>query len=229
MQQTFRDRTEAAQLLARQLMRYASRPDVLVLGLPRGGVPVARVVAGALHAPLDIMLVRKLGAPGQEELALGAIASGGSRVLNEAVVQELNNPEQVIEAVTSREQRELARRERLYRGGRPALRVQGLTVILVDDGLATGATMRVAITALRTQQPARVIVAVPVAPPTVCQALRAVADEVVCLFTPEPFLGVGRWYDDFSPITDEEVRWLLEHPIQTQPPEPFQPGEAFCS
>lgn len=214
MERTFRDRTEAGQLLVRQMMCYASRQDVLVLGLPRGGVPVAGVVAGALHAPLDIMLVRKLGAPGQEELAIGAIASGGSRVLNEAVVQELDIPEQVIEAITSREQRELARRERLYRGDRPGLRIQGHTVILVDDGLATGATMRVAITALRAQQPARVVAAAPVAPPTVCQALRAAADEVVCLLTPEPFLGVGRWYDDFSPITDEEVRWLLERASQ---------------
>jgi putative phosphoribosyl transferase len=196
------------------LMRYASRSDVLVLGLPRGGVPVAFIIARALHAPLDILLVRKLGVPGQGELALGAIASGGSRVLNEAVVQEIGIPDHVIEAISSREQQELARRERLYRGDRHEWQVQGHTVILVDDGLATGATMRVAITALRAKPPARVVVAVPVAPPSVCQALRAMADEVVCLLTPEPFLGVGLWYNDFTPITDEEVRWLLERATQ---------------
>jgi predicted phosphoribosyltransferase len=215
MDMTFRDRTEAGQALARQLTSYAHRSDVLVLGLPRGGVPVAYAVARALHAPLDTLLVRKLGVPGQEELAMGAIASGGSRVLNEAVVQGLSIPEQVVEAVTSREQQELSRREHLYRGDRPGLKVQGHIVILVDDGLATGATMRAAITALREQRPAWVVVAVPVAPPAVYQALRAVADEVVCLLTPEPFFGVGRWYGDFSPITDEEVRGLLERATQT--------------
>ncbi|HLV99957.1 MAG TPA: phosphoribosyltransferase family protein [Ktedonobacterales bacterium] len=225
MERTFRDRTEAGAALARQLMRYASRSDVLVLGLPRGGVPVAFIIARALHAPMDIMLVRKLGVPGQEELALGAIASGGSRVLNAVVVQDLGIPEQVIEAVTAREQRELARREHLYRGNLPGRQVQGQAVILVDDGLATGATMRVAITALRAQQPAWIVVVVPVAPPSVCQALRAIADEVVCLLTPEPFLGVGRWYDDFSPVTDEEVRWLLERATQTQPHKLFNQEE----
>jgi putative phosphoribosyl transferase len=214
MERTFRDRTEAGQELARQLTHYAHRPEVLVLGLPRGGIPVAYAVARALHAPLDALLVRKLGTPGQEELAMGAIASGGSRVLNESLIQELDIPEQVIEEITSREQRELARREQLYRGHRPELQVQGRTVILVDDGLATGATMRAAIAALRQQHPARIVVAVPVAPPSVCQALRAVADEVVCLLTPEFFLGVGRWYDDFSPTTDEEVRGLLERATQ---------------
>ncbi len=215
MERTFRDRTEAGQELARHLLAYAHRPDVLVLGLPRGGVLVAAAVARALHAPLDTLLVRKLGVPGQEELALGAIASGGSRVLNESVVQELGIPEQVIEAITRREQQELARRERLYRGDRPALQARGRTIILVDDGLATGATMRAAVAALRAQQPAWVVVAVPVAPPPVCQALSAVADEMVCLLTPEPFLGVGRWYVDFAPPTDEEVRWLLERATQT--------------
>ncbi len=214
METTFRDRTEAGEALARQLLPYAHCPDVLVLGLPRGGIPVAYVVARALHAPLDTLLVRKLGVPGQEELAMGAVASGGSRVLNESVVQGLGIPEQVVEEITRREQQELARRERLYRGDRPEIQVGGRTVILVDDGLATGATMRAAVMALRTQQPARVIVAVPVAPPSVCQALGAVADEAICLLTPEHFLGVGRWYDDFSPITDEEVRWLLERATQ---------------
>ena len=214
MDMTFRDRTEAGQELARRLMRYTHRPDVLVLGLPRGGVPVADVVARALHAPLDTIVVRKLGVPGQEELALGAIASGGSRVLNEAVVQELGIPEQVVEAITSREQQELARRERLYRGDRPGFKVRGRTIILVDDGLATGATMRAAIAALRQQSPTRIVVAVPVAPSVVCQRLRVVADEVVCLLTPEHFFGVGRWYQDFSPVTDDEVRGLLEGAAQ---------------
>lgn len=211
---TFQNRTEAGQELARQLMHYANRPDVLVLGLPRGGVPVAAVVARALHAPLDTILVRKLGVPGQEELALGAVASGGSLVLNEAVVQGLDIPEQVIEAIIAREQQELARRERLYRGGRPGFEIGGRVIILVDDGLATGASMRAAIAALRQQQPARIVMAVPVAPPPVYQELRGEADEAVCLLTPEPFLGVGRWYEDFSATTDEEVRGLLERPPQ---------------
>lgn len=220
MERTFRDRTEAGQELARHLRQYANRPDVLVLGLPRGGIPVAAIVARALHAPLDVLLVRKLGTPGQEELALGAIASGGSRVLNQVVVQELGIPAHVIEEITRREQAELARRERLYRGNRPGFQAQGRTVILVDDGLATGATMRAAIAALRQQRPARIVVAVPVAPPTVCQALGTVADEVICLLTPQEFLGVGRWYDDFSPVTDEEVRGLLAGAVQPPPPEP---------
>jgi putative phosphoribosyl transferase len=206
----FHNRMEAGQLLARQLMSYANRPDVLVLGLPRGGVPVAFEVARALRAPLDILVVRKLGVPGQEELAMGAIASGGSRVLNPEVIQGLEIPRWVIEDITAREQQELDRRERRYRGNRPKLDVQGRTVVLVDDGLATGATMRAAIVALRQQQPARIVMAVPVAPPPVCRELGALADEAICLLTPEPFLGVGRWYDDFSPTTDEEVRSFLQ-------------------
>ena len=214
MNMSFHDRTEAGQLLARQLMGYANSPDVLVLGLPRGGVPVAFEVARALHVPLDIMLVRKLGVPGLEELAMGAIASGGRRVLNEGVVHRLGIPPQVIEAVTAREQQELSQRERHYRGNRPDLAVRGRTVILVDDGLATGATMRVAIAALRQQQPAWVVAAAPVAPPFVWRELGAVADEEVCLLTPELFMGVGRWYDDFSTTTDEEVRSLLERAAQ---------------
>ncbi|HEY7358586.1 MAG TPA: phosphoribosyltransferase [Ktedonobacterales bacterium] len=206
----FHNRTEAGRLLARRLLPYANRPDVLVLGLPRGGVPVAFEVARALRVPLDTLVVRKLGVPGQEELALGAIASGGSRVLNPEVVQGLDIPQWMIEDITAREQQELARRERRYRGNRPGIDVRGRMVILVDDGLATGATMRAAIAALRQQHPARVIMAVPVAPPPVCRELRAVADEAICLLTPEPFLGVGRWYDDFAPTTDEEVRSLLD-------------------
>ncbi len=214
MERVFRNRTEAGQKLAQQLRHYANRPDVLVLGLPRGGVPVAFEVAKALHAPLDVVLVRKLGLPGQEELAMGAIASGGRRVLNEALVQGLDIPQYVIEAVTAREQQELARRERLYRGNRHGFDVRGRTVILVDDGLATGATMLAAIVALRQQHPARVVVAVPVAPPDVCRELHAVADEVVCLLTPQHFLGVGSWYEDFSPTTDAQVRGLLEQAAQ---------------
>ncbi|HEY7355632.1 MAG TPA: phosphoribosyltransferase [Ktedonobacterales bacterium] len=206
----FHNRTEAGRLLSRRLLPYANRPDVLVLGLPRGGVPVAFEVARALRAPLDTLVVRKLGVPGQEELALGAIASGGSRVLNPEVVQGLDIPQWMIADITAREQHELERRERRYRGNRPELDVRGRMVILVDDGLATGATMRAAIAALRQQHPARVVMAVPVAPPPICRELRAVADEAICLLTPEPFLGVGRWYDDFAPTTDEEVRSLLD-------------------
>jgi putative phosphoribosyl transferase len=214
MNMIFHNRREAGQLLAQELMHYANRPEVSVLGLPRGGVPVAYEVARELHAPLDVFLVRKLGVPGQEELAMGAIASGGRRVLIERVVQGLGIPSEVIEAVAAREQQELAQREQRYRGNRPGLDVRGHVAILVDDGLATGATMRAAIAALRQQQPARIVVAVPVAPPSVCLEVRAVADEVVCLLTPEVFLGVGRWYDDFSATTDAEVQSLLERATQ---------------
>jgi putative phosphoribosyl transferase len=211
----FRDRAEAGKLLAAELAAYAKRPDVLVLGLPRGGVPVAFEVARVLHAPLDVMLVRKLGVPGQEELAMGAIATGGGRVLNEDVVETLGIPHQVIEAVTARERQELARRERLYRGDRPAFEVRGRVVILVDDGIATGATMRAAIAALRQEQAAQVVVAAPVAPPQVCKELRREVDDLICLMTPEFFLGVGRWYVDFSPTTDHDVRHLLDQAAQT--------------
>jgi erythromycin esterase-like protein/predicted phosphoribosyltransferase len=205
----FRDRREAGRLLAAQLGAYANRPDVLVLALPRGGVPVAYEVARALGAPLDIFLVRKLGVPGYEELAMGAVATGGVRVLNDQVVDGLRLPDYVIDAVAAQEHQELTRRERLYRGGRPPPDVRGRTVILVDDGLATGATMHAAIKALRQQQPARIVVAVPTAAPETCEALRAEVDEVICAITPEPFHAVGRWYEDFSQTTDEEVRDLL--------------------
>lgn len=210
----FQDRTEAGRLLAGRLARYAGRPNLLVLGLPRGGVPVASIAARALHAPLDVMLVRKLGVPGQEELAMGAIATGGGRILNPAVIADLGISEQIIDLVTTRERQELARRERLYRGNRPDITVRGRIVILVDDGIATGATMRAAIAALRQADAARIVVAVPVAPPQVCAELRAEADEIICLMTPQPFYGVGRWYRDFSPITDDEVRSLLERATQ---------------
>lgn len=210
MPTAFRDRTEAGQLLAERLTAYAGRPDVLVLALPRGGVPVAYEVARALGAPLDVFVVRKLGVPGHEELAMGAIASGGECVLNDDVVEALRIPHQVIEAVSARELRELERRERAYRGDRPAPKVRGRTVILVDDGLATGATMRAAVHALRRLGPARIVVAVPTAAPSSCEEFRHEADECVCRITPEPFHGVGLWYEDFSQTTDDEVRDFLE-------------------
>jgi predicted phosphoribosyltransferase len=205
----YRDRLDAGQQLAEKLMRYDNRSDVLVLALPRGGVPVGFAVAEGLHAPLDVLLVRKLGVPGHEELAMGAIASGGVRVLNEEVVNFLQIPATVIDTVAAREQQELDRRARRYRNGRPPLDVHGRTVILVDDGLATGATMRAAVLALRQQQPARIVVAVPVASSTVCHELEAVADDVVCAATPEPFYAVGLWYENFEQTSDAEVCDLL--------------------
>jgi predicted phosphoribosyltransferase len=201
----FRDRSDAGRALAAKLAAYADRPDVLVLALPRCGVPVAYEVARALGAPLDVFVVRKLGVPGHEELAMGAVATGGVRVLNEAVVTGLGIPPYVIEAVTAWEQQELARRERLYRGDRPPPGVRGRTVILVDDGLATGATMHAAVKALREQQPARIVVAVPTAAPETCEALKAEVDDVICASTPKPFHAVGLWYEEFSQTTDEEV------------------------
>ena len=206
----FRDRTEAGQLLAEKLTAYAGRHDVQVLALPRGGVPVAYEVAKALRAPLNVFVVRKLGVPGHEELAMGAIASGGVCVMNDDVVRALRIPERVIESVTARERQELERRERAYRGRRPAPDVEGRTVILVDDGLATGSTMRAAVAALRRLGPGRIVVAVPTAARSTCEEFRHLADECVCDITPEPFYAVGLWYADFSQTTDEEVRALLE-------------------
>ena len=206
----FRNRREAGKILARKLMAYANRPDVLVLALPRGGVPVAFEVAQALHAPLDVFLVRKLGVPGHEELAMGAIASWGARVLNDDVVRELHISDNVIERVAARERRELERRDRSYRAGRPAPNVRGRTIILVDDGLATGSTMRAAIAALRQQRPVRIVVAVPVGSPETCAEFQDEADEAICALTPVPFYAVGVWYQDFSQTTDEEVHDLLE-------------------
>ena len=205
----FRDRTEAGRMLAETLREYANREDVVVLALPRGGAPVGFEVAKALNAPLDVFVVRKLGLPGQEELAMGAIASGGARVLNREIIHALGIPDDVVEQVTQEEQRELERREREYRDGRPPIDVRGRKVILVDDGLATGSSMRVAVLALRQKQPAQIVVAVPVAPRDSCVELEFVADRVVCAFTPEPFWGVGQWYADFSQTSDEEVRDLL--------------------
>jgi putative phosphoribosyl transferase len=206
----FKDRRDAGKQLAQELSAYAGRSDVMVLALPRGGVPVAYDVARALNAPLDIFIVRKLGLPGHEELAIGAIASGGVRVLNEDIVRALNIPDSVIESIARRELQELERREGTYRGNRPPPEVRGRTVILVDDGLATGASMRAAVAALRAQNPARIVVAVPTAAPETCEAFESEVDEIVCAMTPEPFYGVGRWYEDFSQTTDEEVRALLE-------------------
>jgi len=206
----FSDRAEAGRVLAQALARYDGRDDLLVLALPRGGVPVGYEVAHALHAPLDVFLVRKLGVPGHEELAMGAIASGGVRVLNADVMEHLRIPNSIVDAVAEREQAELERREREYRGDRPPPDVHGRLVILVDDGLATGSSMRAAAAALREQQPARLVVAVPVAAAATCQEFRSEVDEVVCAMTPEPFYAVGVWYEDFSPNNDDEVRHLLD-------------------
>lgn len=206
----FQDRADAGRQLAARLMHYAGRPEVIVLALPRGGVPVAYEVATALGAPLDVFLVRKLGVPGHEELAMGAVASGGVRVLNTEVVEALGISEQAIEGVAQQELRELERRERVYRGGRPPPELRDRVVILVDDGLATGSTMRAAVRAVRKQQPARVVVAVPTAAASSCFSLEREADEVVALMTPEDFYAVGQWYEDFSQTSDAEVAALLQ-------------------
>jgi putative phosphoribosyl transferase len=222
MAQPFHDRAEAGRLLVEKLAAYANRGDVVVLALPRGGVPVAFEVATALQAPLDVFLVRKLGVPGHEELAMGAIASGGVVVRNEEVIIGLGIPIHVLEAVVTQERQELERRERLYRGDRPFPDLHGSTVILVDDGLATGASMRAAVAALRRHQPAHSVVAVPVAAPDTCEALRAEVDEIICARTPEPFYAVGVWYEHFSQTTDDEVRDLLDQAkrqlLQTRAP-----------
>lgn len=203
------NRQTAGQALADALGDYAQRDDVLILALPRGGVPVACEVAEALQAPLDLMLVRKLGTPGQQELAMGAIATGGARVMNPDIVSALAIDQQTIDAVAEREQRELERRQQAYRGDRPLPRIDGRCVILVDDGVATGATMRAAVAALRQQQPAHVVVAVPIAPAETVAKMAQEADEVVCLETPEPFIAIGRWYADFPQLSDAEVRQQL--------------------
>jgi putative phosphoribosyl transferase len=209
MAQYFHDRTEAGRLLAKKLVAYANRGDVLVLALPRGGVPVAFEVAKALQAPLDVFLVRKLGVPGHEELAMGAIASGGMIVRNDEVIAGLGVPSSVFETVVAQEQQELERQEHLYRGDQPLPDLHDCTTILVDDGLATGATMRAAVAAMRQYHPAHRVVAVPIAAPNTCEALRADVDEVICALTPEPFYAVGLWYEHFSQTTDDEVRDLL--------------------
>src|SRR5881227_1418445 len=209
MARVFANRTEAGRLLAEKLENYAGRDDVIVLGLPRGGVPVAYEVAKRLVAPLDVFIVRKLGVPGFEELAAGAIASGGVRVLNEDVVRAIPYATEAIEAVTAKETAELQRREQIYREGRPAPKLRDKIVILVDDGLATGATMRAAVKALRQRGAAKIVVAVPVGPPDTCREIEEEADETVCATTPEFFQAVGQYYEDFSQTSDEEVRELL--------------------
>ncbi len=205
----FRDRKDAGQQLAKVLSAYAGREEVIVLALPRGGVPVAFEVATHLGVPLDVFVVRKLGVPGHEELAMGAIASGGVRILNEDVVEFLPDAELIVDAVTAIEVEELERRERNYRGGRPAPTLRGRTAILIDDGLATGATMRAAVAALRQQETGKIIVAVPVGAPSTCRELAREVDEHICLIAPESFSGVGQYYEDFSQTSDEEVREFL--------------------
>jgi predicted phosphoribosyltransferase len=215
MERAFANRTEAGRQLAEKLEKYTGRDDVIVLGLPRGGVPVAYEVAKQLHAPLDVFIVRKLGVPGFEELAAGAIASGGVRVLNEDVVRAIPYADQAIEAVTARETAELERREQIYRKGRPAPELRDRIVILVDDGLATGATMRAAVKALRERGAAKIVVAVPVGPLDTCHELEEQADETICLRTPAFFQAVGQYYEDFSQTSDEDVRELLSQAAQS--------------
>jgi len=206
----YKDRRHAGRVLAEALRDYAGRPDVVVLALPRGGVPVAYEVARRLGAPLDVFVVRKLGLPGHEEFAMGALASGGVIVVDRPVIQSLGISSGAIEAAIAREQAELARRERLYRGDRPPLDVTGKTVILVDDGLATGSTMRAAVAGLRQRGARRIVVGVPIASPDTCEALAPEVDDIVCAATPEPFVAVGLWYENFEQTSDEEVRQLLE-------------------
>jgi putative phosphoribosyl transferase len=209
MERAFPNRAEAGRLLAKSLEKYADRNDVIVLGLPRGGVPVAYEVAKSLRAPLDVFIVRKLGVPGFEELAAGAIASGGVRVLNEDVLRALPNADEIIESVTAKETADLERREKSYRDDRPAPEFRDRVVILVDDGLATGATMRAAVKALRQRGVAKIVVAVPVGPPDTCREFEDEADETICASAPEFFQAVGQYYEDFSQTSDDEVRALL--------------------
>jgi predicted phosphoribosyltransferase len=209
MRPPFEDRRHAGRVLASRLNHLQDSSDLLILALPRGGVPVAFEVAHALHCPLDIFIVRKLGTPGHQDLAMGAIASGGAVVLNHGIIRSLDISSSQIETAALREEKELARRETAYRDGRPPLDPMGRTVLLVDDGLATGSSMRAAVKGLRELEPARIIVAIPVAPPLACIALEDDADEVICAWAPEPFYAVGVWYQDFAQITDREVRDLL--------------------
>ncbi len=222
--QPFRDRYEAGERLAARLVQYRDRPDLLVMALPRGGVPVAYEVAKALAIPLDVIVVRKLGLPGQPELAMGAIASGGVRVLNPDVVHALRIPDQIIDTVAARETLELERRERIYRGDRSGENAIGKTVILVDDGLATGSTMQAAIAALRARSAASIVVAVPVGPLSTCREIARLADGLVCLNQPAFFAAVGEWYLDFAPTTDEEVRQLLERSLAFRGPTAAAPA-----
>src|SRR5438874_10558592 len=217
MERAFSNRAEAGRQLAEKLDKYAGRKDVIVLGLPRGGVPVAYEVAKRLRAPLDVFIVRKLGVPGFEELAAGAIASGGVRVLNEDVMRSITYAHEAIEAVTAKETTELERREQIYREGRPPPGLGGRIVILVDDGLATGATMRAAVKALRQRGAAKIVVAVPVGPPDTCRELEEEGDETICLSKPPFFQAVGQYYEDFSQTSDDDVRELLSSAAQERP------------
>jgi len=210
----FRDRRHAGQYLAEKLQKYAHKPKTIVLGLPRGGVVVAYEIAQKLGLPLDIILVRKLGVPGYEELAMGAIASGGVQVLNEEVIRSMNISEEQIQSIAAKEARELKRREAAYRSNRPPLDLKDYTIILVDDGLATGATMRAAVAALRKQNPRKIIIAVPTASPDTCEEFRAKVDDIICGITPSPFQAVGLWYEDFSQTSDQEVQDLLRESDQ---------------
>lgn len=205
----FADRIEAGRSLAWRLEKFANRPDVVVLGVPRGGVPVAFEVARALHVPLDVLVIRKLGVPGHEELGFGAVSLGGTRVLDRDMLRNLGISPAEVESITARERTELLRREESYRGSRPPLPIQGKTAILVDDGIATGASLLAGIRAVRALEPAKIVVAVPVAPPESCERLADEVDEIVCVATPEPFGAVGQFYDDFRQITDQEVTDLL--------------------
>lgn len=218
----FQDRVDAGRRLAAKLVAYAGRPDVIVLGLPRGGVPVAEQVALALDAPLDVFVVRKVGVPGQEELAMGAVASGGVRVMNQEVLGDLGIGDELFRRVAEEELREVRRREQLYRGDREPMFLTDKTVILVDDGIATGASMHAAVEAVRVHRPARTVVAVPVAPASSLEELWSVADAVICAETPEPFFSIGQWYDDFSQTTDDEVREALAR--SARPAERFEPA-----
>lgn len=210
----FRDRVDAGRKLAKQLVKYANLSRVIVLGIPRGGVPVAFEIANALNAPLDVFLSRKLGVPGQEELAFGAIATGGVQVLDHELIEVVGISEHQIHRITEAVKNELDRREKVYRGNRPPLNVKGQTVILVDDGIATGSSMRAAVRALRLMEPARIVVAVPVAPPSARHLLRGEADEFVCLQTPDLFFAIGQFYEDFSQLADEDVTGLLQRASQ---------------
>lgn len=206
----YEDRYRAGKILARELQGYVNQSDTLVLALPRGGVPVAYEVALALSLPLDVFMVRKLGVPGHEELAMGAISTGGYRVFNQDIIESLGISKSTIEAAIAEQQQELQRRERVYRGSHPVPEIKGKTIILVDDGIATGATIRVALKALQHQNPTKLIVAVPVASPNTCDELAEMADEVICPLQPEDLRAVGVWYRDFSQTTDKEVIDLLE-------------------
>jgi len=219
MSARFQNREEAGRILAAKLMIYANRPETIVLALPRGGVPIGYEIASALNLPLDVMIVRKLGVPGHEELAMGAIASGGVRVLNRSVIESLRIPPDSLEVVEKREALELMRREATYRGNRQPIYLKGKTVILVDDGVATGSTMRVAINALREQRVGRIILATPVAPPTVRWEMEALVEDFVALVMPEDFFGVGQWYDDFTQVSDDTVYELLRKGAKLQPTE----------